>query len=66
MVFKIFTICSSFLFHLDEKITENAAIEADKPTDDIRQEPYSLPSGFGWDTLDIRDPLIVSPLQLIN
>ena len=43
----------------DEKITENSAIEADKPTDDIRQEPYSLPTGFKWDTLDIRDPLIV-------
>ena len=32
----------------------------DKPTDDIRQEPYSLSSGFKWDTLDIRDPFIVS------
>lgn len=52
---------------LNEKITENAAIEADKPTDDIRQEPYSLPSGFGWDTLDIRDPLILKELyQLLN
>ena len=44
----------------DEKVTGNGAIEEDKPTDEIRSDPYSLPQGFSWDTLDIRDPLIVS------
>lgn len=43
-----------------EKVSGNEPIEQDKPTEAIRQEPYSLPPGFGWDTLDIRDPLIVS------
>ena len=55
-----------FILIIDEKITENEAIEADKPTDDIRQEPYSLPAGFKWDTLDIRDPLIVSGKSILK
>lgn len=44
----------------DEKVVGNEEIEQDKPTDEIRQESYSLPQGFRWDTLDISDPLIVS------
>ncbi len=44
----------------DEKIESNEAIEADKPSSEIRQEPYSLPGGFHWDTLDINDPMVVS------
>jgi len=43
----------------DEKITSNEPIEADKQTAEIRQEPYSLPDGFQWDTLDLNDPLVV-------
>ena len=31
----------------------NEAVEADK--DNVRQEPFSLPGGFTWDTLDIED-----------
>lgn len=50
------------IYHiLDEKIhaSENQEIETDKPTEEIRQDPYSLPGGFQWDTLDLNDPLIV-------
>ena len=37
----------------------NEAIEEDKPSSEIRAEPYSLPDGFQWDTLNLADPLIV-------
>jgi len=47
------------LFTSDETITENCPIELDKPQDSIRQDPYSLPQGFHWNTLDIADPLVV-------
>ena len=30
-------------------------MEADKPLEEIRQEEYSLPSEFEWDTLNIAD-----------
>ncbi|KAH3715924.1 hypothetical protein DPMN_058640 [Dreissena polymorpha] len=43
----------------DEKVDGNEEIEADKTATEIRQDSYSLPAGFKWDTLDIRDPLIV-------
>ena len=51
--------CNVFLL-TDEKVTGNGPIEQDKPVEEIRADPYSLPAGFAWDTLDIRDPLIVS------
>ena len=44
----------------DEKITVNEAIEGDKPVDEVRAEPFSLPGGFHWDTIDINNPLEVS------
>ncbi len=50
------------LFLTDENIEENEAIEPDKPQGELRQEPYSLPAGFHWDTLDIMDPLVVCNL----
>lgn len=28
-------------------------IEPNKPTDELRQEPYKLPDGFSWDDIDI-------------
>ncbi|XP_071102854.1 glycylpeptide N-tetradecanoyltransferase 2-like [Haliotis cracherodii] len=49
----------------DEKITANEEIEADKPTGEIRQESYSLPQGFQWDTLDISNPLILKELYTL-
>lgn len=42
----------------DEVVTSHGAIEADK--DHVRQEPYSLPQGFMWDTLDLGSAEVVS------
>lgn len=38
---------------LHEEITTNECIEADKEISEIRQDPYALPEGFKWDTLDL-------------
>jgi len=48
----------------DEKVSGNEEIEQDKESEEIRQDAYSLPGGFTWDTLDIRDPLIVRLLNM--
>jgi len=37
----------------------NQAIEPNVPADQVRQDPYSLPDNFVWDTLDLEDPNIV-------
>lgn len=34
----------------------NEAVEADKPKEEIRQEEYTLPAGFVWETVDIDNP----------
>lgn len=49
----------------DEQITSNEPIEADKVASEIRQEPYSLPDGFQWDTLTLDDPLILKELYTL-
>ena len=45
---------------IDEEITINEAIEPDLSLDKLRQDPYSLPAGFHWDTLNLDDPIVVS------
>jgi len=41
---------------LDEEATEgNEPLEEDKAVTEVRAEPYSLPEGFKWDTLDLDD-----------
>ena len=45
---------------LDETITSNEAIAQDVPLEKLRKDPYSLPGGFQWDTLNLEDPLVVS------
>lgn len=51
---------------INEKIQDiNQPIEEDKPPEEIRREPYSLPSGFVWDTLDLLDPLILKELYTL-
>jgi glycylpeptide N-tetradecanoyltransferase len=50
----------------DEKISTNEPIEPDKAIQDIRQEPYSLPDGFQWDTLNLDEPLVVSTVNTIR
>ncbi|XP_063878390.1 glycylpeptide N-tetradecanoyltransferase-like isoform X1 [Scylla paramamosain] len=55
------------------KITEdigedvNEAIEAEKDISEIKQEPYNLPDGFFWDTLDLQNPEVLQDLyHLLN
>jgi len=52
---------------IDEEITAaaNEAISADVPLDQLRQEPYSLPQGFEWDTLNLDDPLVLKELYVL-
>lgn len=46
---------------IDEDVTTNECIAPDVPVANIRQEPYSLPDGFQWDTLNLGEPLQVRP-----
>lgn len=46
-----------FCFPSGETVTSHGSIEPDK--DNIREEPYSLPQGFSWDTLDLGNPAVV-------
>ncbi|XP_054712254.1 glycylpeptide N-tetradecanoyltransferase 2-like [Uloborus diversus] len=45
--------------------TANEPIEPDKTADEIRKEPFSLPQGFQWDTLDIEDPIVLNELYTL-
>ncbi|XP_061443747.1 glycylpeptide N-tetradecanoyltransferase 2 isoform X3 [Rhineura floridana] len=48
---------------LSEVITSHGAIEPDK--DNIRLEPYSLPQGFTWDTLDLSNAEVLKELYML-
>ena len=50
---------------IDEEITTNEEINVDIPLDKLRQEPYSLPAGFVWDTLNLNDPLVLKELYVL-
>uniref|UniRef100_A0A182VRI7 Glycylpeptide N-tetradecanoyltransferase n=1 Tax=Anopheles minimus TaxID=112268 RepID=A0A182VRI7_9DIPT len=50
---------------MDENILANEAIEQDKPLSEIRQEPYALPDGFTWDTMNLNDPLQLKELYTL-
>lgn len=43
----------------------NEAIEPDKSVSEIRAEPYSLPDGFTWETLDLNEPLVLKELYTL-
>lgn len=49
----------------DEKIEKSEAIEPNKSISEIRAEPYALPDGFKWETLNINDPLILTELYTL-
>lgn len=53
------------MYATDEKITSNEPIEPDKTATEIRQEPYSLPEGFQWNTLSLDDPLVLKELYTL-
>uniref|UniRef100_I3IWU4 Glycylpeptide N-tetradecanoyltransferase n=1 Tax=Oreochromis niloticus TaxID=8128 RepID=I3IWU4_ORENI len=48
---------------LGETVTSHGSIEPDK--DNIREEPYSLPQGFSWDTLDLGNPAVLKELYTL-
>lgn len=50
---------------LDEKVVDNEAIEPNKPISEIRPEPYALPDGFKWETLNLDEPLILTELYTL-
>jgi glycylpeptide N-tetradecanoyltransferase len=41
------------------------AIEPDKPTAEIKQDPYPLPEGFIWDTLDLNNEVVLKELYTL-
>lgn len=43
----------------DEEVSECGCIEENKPIEELRSEPYTLPQGFVWDTLDISNEKVV-------
>lgn len=50
----------------DEDVAGNEPIEADKPHDQIRQDPYTLPSGFRWELVDIHNEIEVFKIYMVN
>lgn len=50
---------------LSEEVTTNEAIEPDKDISEIRKEPYTLPEGFKWDTMDLNNPTVLSELYTL-
>lgn len=49
----------------DEKIEQNEAIEQDKTISEIRADPYALPDGFKWETLDLIDESVLKELYTL-
>lgn len=52
------SVWNFFRLITDEVVTTHGPIEPDK--ENVRQEPYSLPQGFMWDTLDLSNAEVVS------
>ncbi|XP_012681258.1 glycylpeptide N-tetradecanoyltransferase 1 [Clupea harengus] len=48
---------------LGEVVTSHGSIEPDK--DQIREEPYSLPTGFSWDALDLGNAAVLKELYTL-
>ena len=48
---------------IDEEVSTSAneCINAELSVAQIRVDPYTLPQGFEWDTLNLDDPLVVRP-----
>ena len=43
----------------DEEVSECGCIEENKSIEELRSDPYTLPQGFVWDTLDISNEKVV-------
>ena len=46
-------------------MTSNECISPDVAAEEVRQEGYTLPSGFQWDTLQLDDPLVLKELYIL-
>lgn len=52
---------------LDEEITDetNEPIHHDIAVEKLRKDPYTLPPGYHWDTLNLDDPLVLKELYVL-
>lgn len=50
---------------LDEQPERSEPIEPDKKPEQVKQEPYNLPAGFIWDTLEIQDDSTLKELYTL-
>ncbi|PIK37862.1 putative glycylpeptide N-tetradecanoyltransferase 1 isoform X2 [Apostichopus japonicus] len=50
---------------LEEQFDETVNDPVEERKENIREEPYSLPGQFIWDTLDIHDPLVLQELYTL-
>jgi len=50
---------------IDEVVTSNECITPDLPISEVRQDGYTLPQGFQWDTLQLDDPLVLKELYVL-
>lgn len=50
---------------IDEVVTSNEHITPDMTKEEVRQEPFTLPAGFQWDTLQLDDPLVLKELYVL-
>lgn len=50
---------------LDEEPQASEPIEANKPIDQIKADPYNLPDGFVWDTIDLKDDKSLTELYTL-
>jgi glycylpeptide N-tetradecanoyltransferase len=54
---------SAYPWSGDSAPEEDGCIEASKPREEVRQEPYPLPKDFEWSILDINEPAQVRTRQ---
>ena len=50
---------------IDEEPQKSEPIEPNKPIDEIKADPYKLPEGFNWDTLDLNDDVVLKELYTL-
>ena len=61
------SLTDKLLQNMNEITRSNKPIVADKPLDEIRQKPFSLPSGFKWDTLELSHvPCLIEVSQFLS
>jgi len=54
-----------YYIYIAETILDDGPIEEDKTIDQIRNEPFTLPEDFQWDTLSLDDPFVLKELYTL-